>query len=1791
MATYELTKSLNGINSYTGSTGADTNDIYVVNASRSATSTTPFLSGTYYIDTNGSGNDTLVFKITDVFKPGTNVFLPQIDINGNTATFYALDQRSGNEPLNIVWSNFNSADKVQLQFFETGKGKLFTIENTAYFINNGGSSGTYNNGTGAVFAKHSVIEPLAGYESGLDDPERKYLGTFYVANQDFLASTASIMPYNGMNLMSDIDADNRSDANHSFEQFIFNEVKSNQNEFSNSNSKVQQLDADIVIDRDSLSLGRRYLDLVGSIGVADSRSNNSNFTSVIEDVQYKVFVDMSATNGVTVRETNTGLRDWSDEVAYTELGITSSGNSGLVNFGAPNSPSGLTLTTGNFNGVGVSASKLRVIDADTPSANSDNPIWISLSSVNDLNVGDKLIYQTQSHTTVEFNSGEHYRVTDIDFTNQKIQVSRLNDADNEPIATAFTVNTDSTFQKLEGYDTTVNRGGATDVFSGFRNFTLSSNADTIDYWGGEYTSIAAGQGNDVWNIRTQDLQNNGWTQLKIETEDWGSSITGATKGVLVNLSGKNQSFGPTNLTGNKSTSGSDVIWQGQMSDEFGSIDTLNFYSGESYSDDLHLTLTGTSFGDRYWLSADGLKAVSEYRIEASSGFDHYFLNSDANGSLSNQVGVISTNLPPFSGTNSGYAQIEGYSRFYSDGDYKVSFSNVTVGSSSKLVASLKQTASINLLNASGQLSVDDADHWKVGETIVYRAGAGAVTGLTDGASYKISEVQTNDASGTSRALIKLTAVNGSAVTLSVADVTTEGSTFERIASTGTVDSNFVTFEDDVGNFSKLALKVDGKITAETTMRFEAQANVRDINFGTNIWSDDSLAESANRADFAIDYRNVYDTAPPNAERAGIQYINGMVHKGALGFDRFVDYADTAYVGTRSYSMTEYNDVMIQSTGSAADILTLAAGRGQDKIYVESFNSDANDLIQIRLGENEWSQSSDGDYDQVEIGLSRLSKDYGNVQYIYISEADQTDSIKFVDAEGYTVVQQSRLLDYAHEYYSYLDYITYNIYEGAANDDNLVMSVQMMSDRDSTWSKSQDVYAAYTNWGTTSADGRSISGNPVPVAMTINNDAALLFEDSALALSPYLMGAGDDYVISMGGDQDIGLGAGDDYISVRNYGQQLFVSGGLGNDSIGLSGNYNHLSNGTVVSDQWSFSSIDVSKAQEFLSAKYPTVTADKFEWATGALDRVMQATNRLDGTTIYFQAEKLSFSNGSINAEEFLPPIVETYDTTSKSLASTTLFGRSTNDTINLKVSDVDFALKHIGSWLDSTTTPLLTTGSTLVGSHTLEIKAQSTVKWFTGDSSTYTNGGFKLVDIENIRLFDNNNNEVTIRVAGSNGYSSVYEAVQSANRGDVIFIAETREGLQTGTTRAAVNMDTTVDIDSGLRVAFEEQRTTIPQFTVNMTSSVKTSESDKFFGNNTHALELLGTANVNINGSNVSDLIIGNKGNNVINGQSGNDIIFGGNGSDIVIGGSGNDALIGGSSHRAVAIQHTAQDGIYEGFDPNTNTFRINNTSELEFKTGDKIIYQASGGTGIQALIGGTQTTLTSTTPLYVIRTDLADGTSLLKLASTEANARNGTYIDIVSNGTATNHSMTLDIVAYSTSNLPGNDYLYGGSGNDTLIATGVMGSLLTTNTKDTLTMNGGSGNDTFALFGNSGQINMFGGSGADKLEVYDNFMDVAGTNKGARMVDFAAAQDDLLAAIDTANLGSMSIETKLNNGGLTLSQLVSPPLPIVNGSAENGNFQQINDDKVIGNYALEIDNYQLNVADLVNQHNAHAA
>jgi Ca2+-binding RTX toxin-like protein len=717
----------------------------------------------------------------------------------------------------------------------------------------------------------------------------------------------------------------------------------------------------------------------------------------------------------------------------------------------------------------------------------------------------------------------------------------------------------------------------------------------------------------------------------------------------------------------------------------------------------------------------------------------------------------------------------------------------------------------------------------------------------------------------------------------------------------------------------------------------------------------------------------------------------------------------------------------------------------------------------------------------------------------------------------------------------------------------------------------------SGWTLSTSDGIDFIASDVEKLKLNGQEASLyiLTEDTSTGSLFNFAGAGVQSVGILSGDVDVALGADNDNINIHNRGQVNIISGGAGSDKVTLDGGQ----------DNWSFGVIKVDAIQDVLKAKYVGTTGvglggttDPFAWNNSALDVIMVATSRDTGTTVYFQSEDVAFTNNfttSINSESLLPNFNYSADATQALATQANYYGRrGTNDTLNLKVANVDDSLKYIGSWLDVTTNPTATTlaGTPLAGSTSVQLKGQASTgpAWFSGNSAT-TNAGYNLVDIENIHLMDASGKSTTIRVAGGSGYKDVIDAVSNAQRGDVIFVSELKELINgtgaTATVTTSAN-DTSVTVDAGLRVLFEELRTTALATgvvnTVTLSENTKSAsalsatssqaapiELTSLYQSDLRVLELLGSAAVNVVGSAKSEVIVGNRGANQIIGGLGSDYIFGGNGNDTILGCGGDDVLVGGSTARLDALRHTPEEGVLNVINIQTDTIRVTN-SDLNFVTGDKVSYNFGGGSAASAILSGTASSaVTTATPLFVIR---VDDTSF-KLATSLDNANKGVALDLTGLGTATSQGLMLDNITYTATNLPGNDVINGGGGNDLLIATGVAGSLTTAGVRDLLTMNGGSGDDTFALLGNSGAINMVGGSGNDTVVTSELFNDVVSANKLAKFVDFDAKIDSIISNFTTADLGaSKTIEKQLNEDGLVLNQLASPPGSIVEGA----NFSQ---------------------------------
>jgi Ca2+-binding RTX toxin-like protein len=386
---------------------------------------------------------------------------------------------------------------------------------------------------------------------------------------------------------------------------------------------------------------------------------------------------------------------------------------------------------------------------------------------------------------------------------------------------------------------------------------------------------------------------------------------------------------------------------------------------------------------------------------------------------------------------------------------------------------------------------------------------------------------------------------------------------------------------------------------------------------------------------------------------------------------------------------------------------------------------------------------------------------------------------------------------------------------------------------------------------------------------------------------------------------------------------------------------------------------------------------------------------------------------------------------------------------------------------------------------------------------------------------------------------------------------------------------DLNLTIGSGFRVLFEDDSlrtlnklSSGGNFVVNITEESLEASNSQFLGNG-RALQVLGDDAVNINGSNFSEIIIGNDGANLIRGGGGNDYIVGNSGADILLGQAGNDVIVGGSSARVFSLAQV--DSIEPWGSTGIENAVVNNRFEVDSETWlhemsatngfVKFTYSFSGGTGISYYTTPSATTGTevkSGTSLYgVVQQD--GGHHYIKFATSEAFAKAGNFLDISSLGTATRQNVIVDYT-YTTGN--GDDYISGGSGNDVLVSYGVQGSLTATN-KDTVTALGGSGADTMIVMASTGVTNFFGGSGADTFVATEEFLGTSAKNKQATFFDFSSVTDDIAAPIDFNDVQNM--QTTLAGMEVNLTPLVPPEVKVIGGSGEDGNYVDYRQDESI--------------------------
>jgi Ca2+-binding RTX toxin-like protein len=222
--------------------------------------------------------------------------------------------------------------------------------------------------------------------------------------------------------------------------------------------------------------------------------------------------------------------------------------------------------------------------------------------------------------------------------------------------------------------------------------------------------------------------------------------------------------------------------------------------------------------------------------------------------------------------------------------------------------------------------------------------------------------------------------------------------------------------------------------------------------------------------------------------------------------------------------------------------------------------------------------------------------------------------------------------------------------------------------------------------------------------------------------------------------------------------------------------------------------------------------------------------------------------------------------------------------------------------------------------------------------------------------------------------------------------------------------------------------------------------------GDNLENLTLTGTANIDGDGNDADNILIGNVGNNVLDGGAGDDNLNGGAGDDILLGGDGDDTLTGG-----------AGSDVLSGGDGD-NTY---------FADADDIVI---GGAGLDLVSSNESITL-------------GDGIDNLTLTGTDNVSGTGNDLDNVIIGNAGDNTL---------SGGAGSNDLSGGAGDDTFIAG-----------EGDDVMNGDAGSDTFVI-SNEFDVGVSIDGGTDNLTTGDQLVNVVfstGTTKSTAASTLGAA------------------------------------------------------------------------------------
>ncbi|HXF87893.1 MAG TPA: Ig-like domain-containing protein, partial [Xanthobacteraceae bacterium] len=318
---------------------------------------------------------------------------------------------------------------------------------------------------------------------------------------------------------------------------------------------------------------------------------------------------------------------------------------------------------------------------------------------------------------------------------------------------------------------------------------------------------------------------------------------------------------------------------------------------------------------------------------------------------------------------------------------------------------------------------------------------------------------------------------------------------------------------------------------------------------------------------------------------------------------------------------------------------------------------------------------------------------------------------------------------------------------------------------------------------------------------------------------------------------------------------------------------------------------------------------------------------------------------------------------------------------------------------------------------------------------------------------------------------------------------------------------------------------------------------------------------NTVLSGATDNETLGGNTGNDLLFGDAGNDTLNGGAGNDLLVGGTGNDQLRGGAGDDTYGFN----------FGAGTDTVNENGDSGSTGSGNDTIAINSQGAT--LTGLNFSDSSNTAGAGNLVITLSSSSGSNTITVTNHFTNNANSVVENFLFSGGATFNGYALSSSPYAlnsndsnafvaapgvntilaadgngatlTGNT-GNDLLFGGDGNDVLTAGagndllmgGAGNDVLNAGDGDDIldggdgddVLNGGAGNDT--LTGGTGADTLFGGAGSDifNVTVGNTVLTVTGTGTGGVVSGF-----DVITDFTSGSTAAAS--EKIDFPGLSLS------------------------------------------------------